>query len=107
MVTLTNCKPCCTRRVRHWIQQNVSAETSAAATGIQQPCDLSPVFRLLRQLQKITTARDDNACGLAEDIDDLFGKHLGEKGLNLDGNRPKKRALIDFLLSVPEALETV
>ena len=79
---------------------------SAAATGTQQPCDLSAVFRLLRQLQKLTTARDDNACGLAEDIDELFGKHLREKGLNLDGNR-KKRALIDFLLSVTETLETM
>ena len=38
---------------------------AAAATGTQQPCDLSPVFQLLRQPQKILTARDDNACGLA------------------------------------------
>ena len=53
------------------------------------------------------TARDDNACDLAEDIDKLFAVHLREKGLNLDGNRRKKRALIDFLLCVPEMLETV
>ena len=61
----------------------------------------------MRQLQTLTTARDDNACGVAEDIDELFGKHLREKGLNLDSNRRKKRALVDFLLSVPETLETV
>jgi hypothetical protein len=37
----------------------------------------------------------------------LTNVHLREKGLNLDGNRRKKRALIDFLLCVPEMLETV
>ena len=45
---------------------------AAAATGTQQLCDLSLVFWLLRQLQKISTAKDDNVCGLAEDIDELF-----------------------------------
>ena len=69
--------------------------------------NLSPMFQLLQQLQKISTARDDNACGLAEDINKLFAVHLHKKGPNLDGNRHKKRALIDFLLCVPEMLETV
>ena len=78
---------------------------SAAATGTQQPCDLSSVFRTLRQIQKTMTAKDDNACGLAEDIRDLFAFQLRAKGLNLDGNRRKKRALIDFLLCLPEMLE--
>ena len=80
---------------------------SAAATGTQQPCDLSPVFRTLRQLQKNATAVNDNACGLAEDISELFAVHLREHGLNLDGNRRKKKALIDFLLCLPELLESV
>ena len=35
---------------------------AAADTGTQQPCDLSLVFWLLRQLQKILTERDANAC---------------------------------------------
>ncbi|KAL7536826.1 LOW QUALITY PROTEIN: hypothetical protein ACHAXR_007426 [Thalassiosira sp. AJA248-18] len=78
---------------------------SAAATGTQQPCDLSPVFRLLKQLQKKATAKDDTACGLANDIDALFSIHLRSLGLNLDGNRRKKKALIDFLLCLPELLE--
>ena len=48
----------------------------AAATGTQQQCDVSQVFLLLQQLQKILTARDNNACGLAEDIDKFFTVHL-------------------------------
>ena len=80
---------------------------SAAATGTQQPCDLSPVFRLLRHLQNNSTAVDDNTRGLAQTIDNLFAVLLRRKGLNLDGNRRKKRALIDFLLCLPELLEAV
>ena len=80
---------------------------ATAATGSQQPCDLSPVFCLLRQLQKMTTTKYDVACGLSEDIHELFAVHLRAKGLNLDENCRKKRALIDFLLSVPELLEAV
>ena len=53
------------------------------------------------------TARDNNTCGLAEDINKLFVVHLQKKGLNLDGNRRKKRDLIDFLLYMPEVLETM
>ena len=34
---------------------------SAAATGTQQPCDLSPIFRLLKEMQKRVTAKDDVA----------------------------------------------
>eukprot|EP00581_Thalassiosira_minuscula_P029319 CAMPEP_0183773492 /NCGR_PEP_ID=MMETSP0739-20130205/39167_1 /TAXON_ID=385413 /ORGANISM="Thalassiosira miniscula, Strain CCMP1093" /LENGTH=201 /DNA_ID=CAMNT_0026014477 /DNA_START=100 /DNA_END=702 /DNA_ORIENTATION=+ len=67
---------------------------SAAATGTQQPCDLSPVFRLLKQLQLRSTAKDDVACGLAERIDKIFSTYLREKGLNLDGNPRKKRDLL-------------
>jgi len=78
---------------------------SAAATGTQQPCDLSPVFRLLKQLQKITTSKDDVIVGLRETIEELFAVDLRRHGLNLDSNPRKKRALIDFLLSLPELLE--
>ena len=80
---------------------------SAAATGTQQPCDLSPVFRLLRHLQNNSTAVGDNTRGLAQTIDNLFAVLLRRKGLNLNGNRRKKRALIDFLLCLPELLEAV
>lgn len=80
---------------------------SAAATGTQQPCDLSPVFRLLKKLQKITTAKDDVACGLAEVVHEYINVHLRAKGLNLDGNQRKKKAFIDFLLCLPENLEKV
>ena len=78
---------------------------SAAATGTQQPCDLSPEFRLLRQKQNSMTARGDNSCGLVDDVRELFAGDLRKKGLNLDGNYRKKRALLDFLACIPELLE--
>ena len=79
---------------------------SAAATGTQQPCDLAPIFCILRQLQSVTTAVDDTACGLAECIKQLF-IDLRRQGFNLDGNRCKKLGLIDFILCTPEMLEAV
>ena len=78
---------------------------SAAATGTQQPCDLSPIFRLLKEMQKRVTAKDDVACGLKGDIKEMFAVHLRAKGLNLDDNQRKKKSLIDFLLCLPEMLE--
>lgn len=68
---------------------------------------MSPVFRILKRLQKVTTAKDDVAVGLREDIEKLFAVKLRACGLNLDGNpRKKKKALIDFLLCLPEMLES-
>ena len=62
---------------------------SATSTGTQQPCDLSPVFRLLKQMQKHATANDSVACGLRETIEHIFSVGLRLKGLNLDGNSGK------------------
>lgn len=78
---------------------------SAAATGTQQPCDLSPVFRLLKAMQARVTMKDEVAVGLRDDIEELFAIHLAQKGLKL-GYR-KKKALVDFLLCLPEILESV
>ena len=64
---------------------------SAASTGTQQPCDLAPIFRLLKQLQKLTTAKESVACGLRETLDEYFSVHLRRKGLNLDGNPRRKK----------------
>jgi len=78
---------------------------SAAATGTQQPCDLSPVFRLLKEVSKRLTAKNDVAAtiGLPKIIDDLFQFQLPKQGLNLDAR--KKRALIDFLKCFPRIME--
>ena len=62
---------------------------AAAATGTQQPCDLSPVFRLLKFIQLRTTATDVTATGLGNVIKSLFAYNLRAGGLNLDAN-PKK-----------------
>ena len=80
---------------------------AAAATGTQQPCDLSPVFRLLKKLELTTTADDDRAVGLSQTIDKLFAVTLRKLGLNLDGNPKKKRALMDFLKRLPMMLDEV
>ena len=62
---------------------------SAAATGTQQPCDLSPVFRLLKFMQARATAKDVVTTGLCNTIDELFAHDLCRCGLNLDRN-PRK-----------------
>jgi len=78
---------------------------SAAATGTQQLCDLSPVFRLLKEYSKHITAKNDVAAtiGLPKIINDLFSELLPKMGLNLDPR--KKRALMDFLKCIPRIME--
>ena len=78
---------------------------TAATTARTQPCDLSPVFRLMKKFQLNNSAVDSTACGLAQTLDDYFTGYLRVKGLNLDGNPRKKKALIDFLLCLPDMLE--
>ena len=51
------------------------------------------------------TAKGDSAVGLADTIQTLFSTTLRRRGLNLDGNYRKKRALIDFLVCNPEMQE--
>ena len=76
---------------------------SAASTGTQQPCDLSPVFQLIKAMQGRTTAKDSVAVGLRDTLDQFFSDYLSVKGLNLDYR--KKKALINFLRCLPEILE--
>ena len=87
------------------LEKIVRNKHTAASTGTQQPCDLSPAFRLLKYLQRHSTAKDDTACVLSTTIEEYFSNHLRAKGLNLDGNPRKKKALIDFLLCLPELLD--
>ena len=87
--------------------QPIVIDDAAATTGTQQPCDLSPVFRLLKKLELMTTADDDRAVGLSQTIDKLFAVTLRKLGLNLDGNPKKKRALMDFLKRLPMMLDEV
>ena len=49
---------------------------AADATGTQQPCDLLPVFCLLKFIQKHTTAADTVATGLGNAIDELFAHNF-------------------------------
>ena len=68
----------------------VRSKHLVSATGTQQPCDLSAVFRLLKFVQKKATLKGDLAVGLRHTIDDLFSVWLRQKSLNLDGNPRKK-----------------
>jgi hypothetical protein len=79
---------------------------AASATGTQQPCDLSPVFRLLKCLQAKTTASEDHiSTKLVETIRELFQHTLRLGGLNFDGNARRKKSLMDFLCCLPEMAE--
>ena len=78
---------------------------AAAATGTQQPADLSPIFRELKQLELSTTADDDRAVGLGQIIDELFSDTLPKLGLKLANK--KQRALMDFLKRLPAMLDEV
>ncbi|KAL9178336.1 hypothetical protein ACHAXT_001764 [Thalassiosira profunda] len=80
---------------------------SASATGTQQPCDLSPIFKLLKLVASRTSATQFASLGLDAEIDTLFAETLRAKGLNLDGNLRKKKALMDFLKSLPRIVEEV
>ena len=77
----------------------------ASSMGTQQPCDLSPVFRLLKVLQTRTTSWNDTTVGLAETVHDLFEFQLRAGGLNLDSNPLKKKDSIDFLCCLPKMAE--
>ena len=50
------------------------------STVTQQPCDLSPVFRLLKYLHAQTTARNDTIVGVVNTIHDLFAFQLSSSG---------------------------
>ena len=78
---------------------------SAAATGTQQPADLSPIFRIFKKVASTFTVKEDSAVVLATTIHYLFTT-LKKQGLNLNGNYRKKGALIDYLVCSPEMLET-
>ena len=78
---------------------------SAAATGTQQPCDLSSVIRLLKEVSERLTTNNDVAAtiGLPKINNEMFKFQLPKQGLNLDAR--KKRALIDFLKCIPRIME--
>ena len=90
------------REALNTAQRIIRNKHAAAATGTQQPCDLLPVFRLMKFLQRRITAKNDQLVGLKKTVHDLFAYTLRAKGLNLDGNPRKKNALIDFLCCLPE-----
>jgi len=80
----------------------------AAATGSYQPCDLSPVFRLLKFVASRSTAKNSHAVShLRKNLEEIFSVSLRLKGLNLDHNPRKKKALMDLLLCMPENYEAV
>ena len=51
------------------------------------------------------TGRDSMSKKIIDGVHSLFDNELKAKGLNLDGNPRKKKALIDFILTLNEMLE--
>ena len=63
--------------------------------------DFCPPMEKRRSLWSISSI------GLKQEITKLFLGELKRKGLNLDGNPRKKKALIEFLLCLPEIFDSV
>lgn len=74
-----------------------SNKHSAARSGTEQPCDLSPVFRIIKALQKVTTAMNDPPLGLKGTFVKLFTDLKDILCLRT----MKKNALIDILTCLP------
>ena len=77
----------------------------ASGTGTTQPADLTPVFKLIKALQKKLDGKESMSKKLIEMLKNLFNVELRKEGLNLDGNPRKKSALISFLLVVNEIID--
>ena len=77
----------------------------ASGTGTTQPADLTPVFKLLKAIQRKLDGKESLNKKLIEMLHNLFNVELKKDGLNLDGNPRKKSALISFLLVVNEMID--
>ena len=87
------------------VERIVRNKHTAGATGTQQPCDLSPVFKLIKDCQKRMTGKNTMSKQLIDVVYNLFDGELKQRGLSLDGNPRKKKALIDFLLCLNDILD--
>jgi hypothetical protein len=69
-------------------------------TGVEQPCDLSPIFMLLKALEKTMTCKNKPS-PLKELIKKVFNDHSHQVKLK----PTHSKALIDFLSCLPEMLQ--
>jgi hypothetical protein len=74
---------------------------SAARSATEQAADLSPIFKILHNLQKTTTSKDVKSgdCPYKDRILYIFSL-ARQQGLDLVPN--KRNALVDFLSNLPE-----
>ena len=83
----------------------IANKQNAARFGVEQPADLTPVFRIIKKIQPTHTVRDIpvDRCPMKRLISNMFhSKNMSFLSLK----STKKNALIDFLSVLPEISTT-
>ena len=83
----------------------IANKHNAARSGVEQPADLTPVFRIIKKIQPTHTVRDIpvDRCPMKRIISNMFHS---ENMSFLSLKSTKKNALIDFLSVLPEISTT-
>ena len=83
----------------------IANKQNAARSGVEQPADLTPVFRIIKKIQPTHTVRDIpvDRCPMKRIISNMFHS---ENMSFLSLKSTKKNALIDFLSVLPEISTT-
>ena len=83
----------------------IANKQNAVCSGVEQPADLTPVFRIIKKIQPTHTVRDIpvDRCPMKRLISNMFhSKNMSFLSLK----STKKNALIDFLSVLPEISTT-
>lgn len=86
------------------IDNLIHCKHSAGATGVQQPCDLSPIFRILKALERNMVSLCFNVVKPMRyvNIEKCFEEVERTHGLKL--KRSKRKLLLDFMCKLPTML---
>ena len=90
------------RSVEMYAENKIIAnKQNAARSGVEQPADLTPVFKIIKKIQHTHTVRDlpVDRCPMKRLISDMF--HSADMSF-LSLKSTKKNALIDFLSVLPD-----
>ena len=90
------------RSVEMYAENKIIAnKQNAARSGVEQPADLTPVFKIIKKIQHTHTVRDlpVDRCPMKRLISDMF--HSEDMSF-LSLKSTKKNALIDFLSVLPD-----
>ena len=78
----------------------ISTKHSASRTGVEQPCDVGPTFRTMKQTAPSTSTTGAVSNLLHQMLAKAFREHKGV----LDLKPTKQKALLDFLATLPHLL---